>query len=68
MPPPKPIPPLDADHPTQSQRFIDMAREVEADEAPEALDRALTRVVRPLTSVDFSPMAPPLDSTPHQQG
>ena len=47
MPPPKPIPPLDADHPTQSQRFIDMAREVEADEAPEALDRALEKVIKP---------------------
>ena len=45
MPTPKPVLPPDADDPAQSQRFIDMAREVEADEASEALDRALEKVI-----------------------
>lgn len=31
----------------QSQRFIRMAREVEANESPDALDRAFERVVKP---------------------
>ena len=39
---PKPQP----DNPEQFRRFIDMAREVEADESPDALDRAFTKVVR----------------------
>jgi hypothetical protein len=43
----KPSVPPDADDPAESQRFIDMAREVEADESPGALDRAFRRVVRP---------------------
>lgn len=41
----KPEPPPKADNPEQSRRFIDMAREVEADESPGALDRAFKRVV-----------------------
>lgn len=41
---PKPKP----DNPEQFKRFIDMAREVEADESPDAIDRALKRVIRPL--------------------
>ena len=40
---PKPKP----DNPKQFKRFIEMAREVEVDESPEALDRALNKVVRP---------------------
>ncbi len=40
--PDKPKPP--PDDPTQSQRFIDMAREVEADEDPEAFKRAFEKV------------------------
>jgi hypothetical protein len=39
---PKPKP----DNPEQFKRFIDMAREVEVDESPEALDRAFNKVVR----------------------
>lgn len=39
---PKPRP----DDPEQFKRFIDMAREVEADESPDAVDRALERVIR----------------------
>jgi hypothetical protein len=38
---PKPQP----DDPEQYRRFVDMAREVEADETPEALDRAFNKVV-----------------------
>ena len=33
--------------PEQLKRFIDMAREVEADETPGAMDRAFNKVVRP---------------------
>jgi hypothetical protein len=34
------------DNPEQFKRFIDMAREVEIDENPEALERALRKVIR----------------------
>ena len=34
------------DDPAQSQRFIDMAREVEADESPEAAEDAIARIVK----------------------
>ena len=44
---PKPKVPASADDPAESQRFIDMAREIGADEDPGALDRAFDRVVRP---------------------
>ena len=33
------------DDPEQSQRFIDMAREVEADEDPKAFERAFRKVI-----------------------
>ena len=33
------------DNPEQFKRFIDMAREVEADESPDALDRAFDKVI-----------------------
>jgi hypothetical protein len=45
MPEPKPKPPPNADDPEQSQRFIDMAREVEADERPEAFGKAWRKVM-----------------------
>jgi hypothetical protein len=45
MPTRKPKPPANADNPEQSKRFIDMAREVEADESPGTADRAFNRVV-----------------------
>jgi hypothetical protein len=35
------------DNPEQFKRFIDMAREVEADESPDAVDRAFKAVVGP---------------------
>jgi hypothetical protein len=46
---PKPQP----DDPEQSKRFIDMAREVEADEGaaePKAFERAFEKVVKPKSS------------------
>jgi hypothetical protein len=39
-------PPSNADNPEQSRRFIDMAREVEVDETPGALDRVLEKIIR----------------------
>jgi hypothetical protein len=33
-----------SDNPEQSKRFVDMAREVGADESPDALDRALDKL------------------------
>jgi hypothetical protein len=43
----KPELPPEADDPEQSRRFIDMAREVEADETPGATDRAFDKVIPP---------------------
>ena len=43
---PKPQP----DDPEQFKQFIETAREVEADESPDAIDRALRRVVQPKRS------------------
>lgn len=39
---PKPKP----DNPEQFKRFLETAREVEADESPDAIDRAFKKVVR----------------------
>jgi hypothetical protein len=47
MPTRKPSVPPNADDPAESQRFIDMAREVEVDETPGAMDRACEKVIRP---------------------
>ena len=38
---PKPKP----DNPEQFKRFLDLAREVEADESPDAVDRAFEKVI-----------------------
>lgn len=38
-------PKLQPDNPEQFKRFIDMAREVEVDESPDALDRAFNSVI-----------------------
>jgi cell fate (sporulation/competence/biofilm development) regulator YlbF (YheA/YmcA/DUF963 family) len=38
------------DDPAEYQRFLDMAKEVEADESAGALDRAFDRVVKPKTT------------------
>jgi hypothetical protein len=46
MPARKPAPPPNADDPEQSRRFIDMAREIEADESPGATDRAFDKVIK----------------------
>jgi hypothetical protein len=40
------VPPA-PDDPAEYQRFLDMAREVEADEDPEAINRAFRRVIKP---------------------
>jgi hypothetical protein len=39
---PKPKP----DNPEQFKRFLEIAREIEADESPDAVDRAFDRVVK----------------------
>jgi hypothetical protein len=44
--PRKPQRPRKTSDPEQVKRFIDMAREVDVDESPEAFDRAFKRVVR----------------------
>jgi len=41
----KPTPPAKPDDPEQSKRFIDMAREIGADERPEAIDEAFKKVI-----------------------
>ncbi len=40
-------PKLKPDNPEQFKRFIEIAREVEVDESPEAIDRAFNKVTRP---------------------
>jgi hypothetical protein len=47
MPTSKPEVPADADDPAESQRFIDMAREIGIDESPEAFQNAFKKIVRP---------------------
>lgn len=44
MPDRKPQTPRPPDDPAEYQRFLDMAKEVEADETPEAMDRALGKI------------------------
>ena len=44
-----------ADDPAQSQRFIDMARELGADEEPEAFERALGKVIKSGRTVADAP-------------
>jgi len=39
--------PQPAETRTEYERFLDMAREVEVDESPGALDRAFDKVIRP---------------------
>lgn len=46
MPARKPEPPPNADDPEQSKRFIDMAREVGADEDPDAFEQAFEKVIQ----------------------
>ncbi len=57
MPNPKPTP----DNPEQSQRFIDMAREVGADENPEAFERALEKVTNVANIKSHQPSSPAPD-------
>ena len=48
--PRKPPRPRKTSDPEQLKRFINMAREVEVDERPEAFDRAFNKVMRPSKS------------------
>lgn len=50
----KPKPPPEADDPEQFKRFINMAREIQVDESPEALDEALKRVIHPTRTATVS--------------
>jgi len=43
----KRLPQAKSDNPEQYRRFVEAAREAEADESPDALDRAFERVVKP---------------------
>ena len=36
-----------SDNPEQYRRFVEAAREAQADESPDAMDRAFERVVKP---------------------
>jgi hypothetical protein len=58
MPARKPRPST-PDNPEQYRRFVETAREVEADESPDAMDRAFERVARKPKRQD--------ESTPHPQ-
>lgn len=60
-------PPPEAEDPAEARRFIDMAREVEADEAPDAVDRAFDRVMRPSQPQSQKPNASTKDRTPQGQ-
>jgi hypothetical protein len=42
--PRKPAPPVKPDDPAQYQRFPDMAKEVEADKSPDAMDRVFDKL------------------------
>ena len=60
MPARKPPP---HDNPEQSKRFIDMAREVEADETPGAMDRAMKEVTPPPSCSPDRQKSQSIDST-----
>jgi hypothetical protein len=49
-----PKPKRKPDDPAQSQRFIDAAREAEADETEKGADRAFNKVTRPKRAEDRS--------------
>lgn len=51
--PRKSAPPSRPDDPEQFKRFIDMAHEVEADESPDAIDRAIDKVLSKRMSKPF---------------
>jgi hypothetical protein len=52
--PRKPKPP--PDDPEQSKRFIEAAREIGADESPEAFEEVFRKVVRPKKGVHKKPV------------
>ena len=41
------------DNPEQYRRFVETAREAEADERPDAMDRAFERVVKPKKAAEL---------------
>jgi hypothetical protein len=43
------------DNPEEYRRFVDMARELEADQSPDAMDRAFGRVVKPKPKDEAKP-------------
>ena len=47
MPTSKPKPPRQSDDPAEYDRFVEIARSLGVDEAPDALDRAFDRVIPP---------------------
>jgi hypothetical protein len=55
--PDKPKPEAKPDDPAESQRFIDVALELGADEAPEAFEKAFKKVI-PSTSLTKSQKNP----------
>ncbi len=58
--PKNPNPSAPKDDPKQSKRFVDMAREVEADERPETFDQAFAKVTTATpTSTGLAPASFP---------
>jgi hypothetical protein len=56
----KPKPGTKPDNPEQYRRFVETAREAEADESPDALDRAFERVVgKPKPKDESAPASRP---------
>ena len=60
MPTRKP-PPFDPkpDNPTQYQRFLDMAKEVETDESPDAMDKVFEKLKPAITQAKPAPAKKP---------
>lgn len=54
---PTPKPPSDADNLEESRRFIETAREIEAEETPEAMERAFKSVAHPKVRPEGAPSA-----------
>jgi hypothetical protein len=50
--------PMLPDDPQQSKRFIDMAREVEADESPERFEKVFDKVARSKTNATHTVSLP----------
>jgi hypothetical protein len=46
-----PSSPVNPDDPAEYQRFVEAARKLEADESPDALDRAFEKIIRPSSPI-----------------